>query len=104
GGEAEPDRVVSDREHDRNSRGCTLGRERWPWTSGSDDQCDAPADEVSRQFRQPLHLVVCEAIFGRDVLAFYVARLPQALAESSKRIEERVRRLAVKEPDYRHAA
>jgi hypothetical protein len=71
-------------------------------TSGRDDHGDAPPDEVSRQLRQLIHLIVGEAVFDRDVLTFDVTRLLETLAKSAQLFAERIRRLAMEDPDYRH--
>src|SRR5262249_40532064 len=103
GDEAELDWVVANRsKHDWDGRGRALGRERRSGTSARDDHGDAASDEVSRQLRQLIRLIVGEAVFNREVLALNIARRPQPLAKSAQHIAVRIRRLAVKEPDHRH--
>src|SRR5262249_1394058 len=63
---------------------------------------DAPPDEVSYQLRQLIHLIVGEAVFDRDVFTFDVTRLLETLAKSAQLFAERIRRLAMEDPDYRH--
>src|SRR5262249_2016273 len=77
-------------------------REGRSGTSARDDHSDAASDEVSRQLRQLMHLIVGEAVFNREVLALNIARLPQPLTKSAQWIAERIGRLAVKVPYHRH--
>src|SRR6516165_7597926 len=50
-------------------------------TSTATRQDDPSAREISRQLRQPIHLILCEAVEDRDVLALDEALLPEALAK-----------------------
>jgi len=81
-----------------DGRGGALSRERRNGTSARSDHGDASVDQLGRQLRQSLHLIVGEAVFDRHVLALDITRILQALAESTERLAERIRRLAVKDP------
>ena len=47
-----------------------------------DDHGDLPANQIGRQRRQPVDLILGPAVFDRDVLAFDIAGVLQALAKS----------------------
>ena len=81
GDKTEPDRVFSDDENDGDRRGRSLGREGRSGTAGRSDHGDLTANQVGRQRRQSIQLIVGPAILDRDVLALDEAGLLQALAE-----------------------
>ena len=81
--QTEPDRVFGD------------ARRRWgsswlpPWPPTPegclprDDHGDLPADQIGRQRRQPIELILGPAVFDRHVLALDIAGVLQALAKSA---------------------
>ena len=71
-------------------------------TSGRDDHGDLSANQIGRQRRQPIDLILGPAVFDRHVLALDIAGLLQALAKSAQTVRGRVRRCGVEEPDHRH--
>ena len=90
GDEAISDRIVADHEHDWNGRGGAPGRlHRW---AIADDHRHLAADQIGREARQPIDLIVRPALLDRHVLAFYEPRLAQALAECRHDMRERLSR------------
>ena len=67
-----------------------------------EDDRDLPANKIGRQPRQPVELVLGPAVFDRDVLAFDIPRVLQALAKSAQAIRETFRRYRAEETDHRH--
>ena len=102
GDKTKPDRVFGDGEDDGDRRGCRLGRQRRSGASGRDDHGDLSANQIGRQLRQPIDLILGPAVYDRHVLALDIAGLLQALAKSAQTVRDHVRRLAVEEPDHRH--
>jgi hypothetical protein len=76
----EPDRVFGNEKHDGNRRG-RLGGRQCRGRAACDDHVDAPANEVGRQRRQPIGLVLAPAIVDRDSLALDKAALLETLAK-----------------------
>ena len=68
-----PDRVLASDEDDRDRRGCRLGRERWGSASGRSDHGDLSANQIGRQLRQSIDLILRPAVFDRHVLALDIA-------------------------------
>ena len=66
------------------------------------DHGDPSANEVSRQLRQPIELILRPAVFDRDVLALDIAGVFEALAKCAQTLRKRVGRRGVEEPDHRH--
>ena len=64
---------------------------------GGDDHGDPAANQIGRKRRQPIVLILGQAVFDCDVLAFYIAGLLQALAECAQTVRERVRRCGCRE-------
>jgi hypothetical protein len=62
-------------EHDRNRRGCRLGR-KCSGGAARGDHGHPAADQLGRQRRQSSGFILRPTIFDCDVLAFDVARLP----------------------------
>src|SRR5262249_29868902 len=60
------------------------------------------SDQIRRQLGQPVVLVLGEAIDDRDVLAFDVARLLQALMECAQTLRDIVGRSQIEKSDHRH--
>ena len=95
-----PDRVTPGAEGDRHARGCGLDRDRRDGVP--DDHGQRPAKQISHQSRQPIHLVVCVAIFDRDVLALNEPQFLQTLAERGHEVHRRGERRATEKSDQRH--
>ena len=70
--------------------------------SGRGDHGDPSANQIGRQRRQPIDLILGPAVFDRHVLALDIAGVLQALAKCAQTVRERVRRCGVEEPDHRH--
>src|SRR5262249_9402536 len=70
-------------------------------TSGG-DHGDLATNQIGRQLRQAVGLVVSEAVYDRHVLALNEALLLKALAEFAQALSKPVRRGAAEEPDHRH--
>ena len=81
GDQPERDRIGAGEEHDRNGPGRGLGGEHAEHLAGDGDHRDLSADQVGRQRRQPVVLLLRPAIFDRDVAALDIAGFAQALAE-----------------------
>ena len=85
-------RVFGDDEDYGDRRGCRLARERGGGPSGRGDHGDPPANQFGRQRRQPIELTFRPTVLDRHVLAFDVAGLLEALAESTQTLREPVGR------------
>jgi hypothetical protein len=83
GREAELHRIDTNGEDDRHGRGCRLGGKR-RGRADRDHAGHAAVGEIGCQHRQSVILAVCKAIFDRDVLAFDVAGLLQALSDAGQ--------------------
>jgi hypothetical protein len=71
---AHPDWIFGDREDDRDRRR-RLGRSLRCGTSARGDHSDSPANQIGRQRRQPIDLIVGPAVFDSYVLALDKARV-----------------------------
>jgi hypothetical protein len=76
GDKSSVDWVFSCQEDNRNTRGGFLCRQP-PWAIRSDYSHSA-TNEIGRQGRQPIVLIVREAVLDRHVLALDIARFLQA--------------------------
>jgi hypothetical protein len=90
GHKTEPDRVFAYDEDDGDRRGCRLGRERHSGASVRGDHHDLPANQLGRQRRQPVKLVLGPAVFNRHVLALDIAGVFQALAKCAQLVRQYV--------------
>src|SRR5262249_44483558 len=96
-------RVVVDEEDDGNRRGCGLGRQHRNGTPGRDDHGHLPANQVTRQGRQSIQVIIGPAILDDDVLTLDKASFFEALAKSTQTVlDHRARRSVVEEADHRH--
>ena len=102
GHQSEPDGVLGHGEHDWNGRGRRLDGDGWSGSAMRDDDRDLPANKIGRQPRQPVELVLGPAVFDRDVLAFDIPCVLQALAKSAQAIRETLGRYRAEETDHRH--
>jgi hypothetical protein len=59
-------------------------------------------DQLPRQRRQPVGLVLGPTVFDRQIPAFDIARLFQSLAKSAQRLHVPLNVLAAEKPDHRH--
>src|SRR5262249_17691442 len=82
--EAERDRIISHREHDRKGRSGRLRGQGRCGAPGRDDQADLLAYQLSRHLRQPVVSTLGKAIFDRNATSFDVAGSGQTLAENSQ--------------------
>src|SRR5262249_16583303 len=92
--------ILGQEEDDGRRRSCSLDRQRAIRQRG--DHGDLAANQISRQLRQPIGLVLGKAIYDRYVLALHMASLFETLTKSEQAVRERVRRCGVKEADHRH--
>jgi hypothetical protein len=101
GNKTKPDRIIGDDENNRDRRGRILGRERGG-TGRCDDHSDPSADQVGRQRRQSIELILGPAVFDRDVLAFDIARFLEALAKPPHEVRGSISRSGIEITDHRH--
>jgi hypothetical protein len=78
GDEPKPDRVLGNQEHNGNCFG-RLGCDDRSGRAGRNDHADTPANELGRQRRQPIRLILGPAKLDRDVLALDIAAFFEAL-------------------------
>src|SRR5262249_22480769 len=96
-----PHWVVGDGEDGGNRCGRPLGGKRRSFTDCG-YHSDHPANQIGRQRRQPVNLIVGPAVFDRDVLALDISGVFKSLAESAQPVRKPIRRLAIEEPNHRH--
>src|SRR5262249_26298193 len=101
GDETKSDRVFASGKDYGDRCGCRLGGECSGRRCGR-NHGDTPANQVSRKFRQSFELTVSPAQFKRNVLAFDVSGLPEALAKSAQIIPEGLGRLGMQKSNHRH--
>jgi len=77
--QAKSDGIVTDSEHNRNGRGCGLGRQCCRSGDRNNDG-HLPLDQLDCQSRHS-SIVVRNAVFDRDVFAFGKARFAETLAK-----------------------
>jgi hypothetical protein len=71
------DRVFWDSEHDRNGRGCRLGRDGRSCAASREDDRDPLANQIGRQSWQPVELVLGPAM---PVIGFLNGASPDPVA------------------------
>src|SRR5262245_3776792 len=103
GDQAELHRITPGREDDRDRRGCALCRDCSEHLTGRGNHCHLSTDQVRSQSRQPVVLLLCPAIFDRDVSAFDIAGFGEALAEGAQAAGVPVRQCAAEKADHWHA-
>ena len=81
--EAGFDRVHAGAEDDRYCCSGGFGGERCLIAAWRSNNGNAPTNQISGQFRQPIQCIVRPAIFDGDILTFDVASLTQTFAEGS---------------------
>src|SRR6267154_5105348 len=73
--------VPAGAEDNRNCAGSGFGRMYRRWRGLHGDDVHATADKFSREYRQPIDLVVRPAIYDRDAVPISVADFFQSLNE-----------------------
>jgi hypothetical protein len=63
---------------------------------------DAPANQIGRKLWQSIDLTVSPAVFERNILAFDVSGLLEALPKSAQIIREGLKRCRVQKSNHRH--
>ena len=63
---------------------------------------DPSANQIGRQLRQSIELILGPVVYDRHVLALDIAGILEALAKSAQSVPGPVRRCGVEEPDHRH--
>src|SRR5262249_9881630 len=66
------------------------------------DQPNPSANQLGRQRRQPVHLILGPAVFDRHILALDIAGVFEAPAKSAQPVRHRVGGSRVKKPHHRH--
>src|SRR5215475_14201693 len=102
GDEAELDRVVAGTEDDRNGRGCCFGSERRLRAPCRGDDGDVTVNQIGRERRQPIELVLRPAKFDRDVVAVDEPGFLQAVTECRYPVNGIGSRGGIKETDHRY--
>src|SRR5262249_50463702 len=100
--EPDRDRVLAGRKDDWDGRGRGFGGLCRNGPAARNDDSNSAANQVGRQFRQPIVVVVRRAKFDGDVAAFDVAGFAQALAECRPRQLGRLGRCSVEISDHRY--
>jgi hypothetical protein len=100
GDQSDLDWVGRHREDDRNRRGCRFGRHRRRRAT-RDNHGHLTANQIGRQCRQSVVLVVRPEVFGRHVPALDIAGFGKALVERAHTGHNQIRRSGVEEPDHR---
>jgi hypothetical protein len=101
GDEAEPDRVGSRFEDDRNGRGCRLRRKR-PRSAGRGNHGHLPMNQISHHRRQPIAVTFPPAVFDRHVAAIDVTGFAQPFEKGRQGSRVTLGRSDVEKPDHRH--
>src|SRR5262245_41769027 len=95
------DGIGSYDEYDRRRRGCGFGCVRRP-TARPNDRGHLPADEIGRQSRYPIWLIVRPAILDSDVLVLNESGVVETLPERIKNVFEPRSRRRPEKSDHRH--
>jgi hypothetical protein len=102
GDETGLERVPAGGEDDRNRRGRGFGGEDCRRAVDDDHDGYPAADQIGDQFRQPIVVVVREAVFDRDSPTLDVPGFAQAFAKRRKRIDLGIGCAGGEIPDHRH--
>src|SRR5215211_1016696 len=102
GHEPERHRVFRNREDDRDGRGGGLGGNGWSGAAMSNDDGDLLANQIGRQRRQSIKLVLGPAIIDQDVLTLDIAGVLEALAKPARALRKTVRRYCTEKADHRY--
>src|SRR5262245_13066734 len=102
GDKTEPHRVFVDGEDDGDRRSCRLGSQRRIGTSGHRDHRDPSANQIGRQRREPIDLILGPAVFNQHILTLDNACVFEALTECADALRHPVRRSGVEESDHWH--
>src|SRR5262245_54177437 len=98
----ECDRINAGDEDDRNGRGRSFGREHSKDVTGLGDYGDLLMDQIGRQRRQPMVLLLRPAILDGDIPTFDKAGFAQALAKGAHPTRVQVGGRTAQVPDHRH--
>src|SRR5262249_60336987 len=82
--------------------GGALGRNRPRTPSGRHNHGDLPPNQLGRQLRQPIKLILAPTVYDRYVIALDIAGVLEALAKSAQTVLNSLRRSVIKEADHRH--
>src|SRR5262245_58083217 len=86
GDETSLDRIEAAAEDDRNGRGRGFGRECRRYEVWRDDDGYPAADQIGRQFRQPIIVIVRPEVFDGHVLALDIASFAEPFSECCGKI------------------
>jgi hypothetical protein len=100
GDEAIPNWIATANEDDRNRCGC--GHDRARCNNIPDDHGRLPTNEIGRQPRQTIRLIVAPAIVDGNVLALDKSGLLQALLERDYKMFRARSRCTAEESDHGH--
>jgi hypothetical protein len=101
--ETDLDRIDARAEYDRNRRGRRFGRERPLHAAWCGDDRHPAADQIGRQFRQPIVLILRPAVLDRHVLALDVAGFVQPFAKRRRTMRHRIGQTRFKISDDWHS-
>ena len=100
GDEAEVNGINTDIENDWDRGGRCLCDPRGRAAHGCDD-AHRPFDQIARECRQSIALVICPAILDNDIVAFDIAPFIQPSSEPTQFLRVSTGRCAAEEPDHR---
>jgi hypothetical protein len=101
GDQALLDRIAPDIEDNRDRGSRRLGR-LCGRSAGRGNHADLTTNEIGRQSRQAIVLVVRPAVFKRHVLPLDKASFAEPLAERAQTVRKSAWRCGVEKPDHRH--
>src|SRR5262249_52437046 len=99
--QAEPDRVATAEEDNRDARGSVFRRYR-PRDAACPDHFHLAADEVGRQSREPVKATLRPGVFASRRWPLYIPGLAKCLADRSKKRCSRAGRASAEHADHRH--
>src|SRR5262249_17993388 len=100
GDETSLDRIEAAAEDDRNGRGRGFGRECRRCEVWRDDDGYPAADQIGRQFRQPIIVIVRPEVFDGHVLALDIASFAEPFSECCDKICAPFGRTTEEKPDH----
>src|SRR5262249_23611426 len=100
GDETSLDRIEAAAEDDRNGRGRGFGRECRRYEVWRDDDGYPAADQIGRQFRQPIIVIVRPEVFDGHVLALDIASFAEPFSECCDKICAPFGRTTEEKPDH----
>src|SRR5262245_61727177 len=102
GNETHADRIFRDTKDNGDRTGCRFGGASTNLDTRCCNHAYLAADQIGRQFRQPIELTFGPAIFDGDITTFDIAGFRQPLTEGCKAVSNGFGRHGTEEPDYRH--